>query len=356
MPGRRRSGRWAVTLLSLLFFAIVVAAAYGLARYSFLYDHNRFNPASLESASPTCFYLDWTRDLPDLRAVRARLGADSGFFMPQLEVVRDGRLRHDPLVVIQGALGIHDRLLRGREPELDAIFRRQLDWLVNDGMVMLPDSIAVWPQYYEFERYGLRDRWVSALTQGQAISLLVRGASYTGRREYLDLAEHAVRAFTASDLPIVWHGADGSVFFEEYPCTPPAHVLNGALIAWLGLWDYARARDDVAVRAFCLRAMESISTTVPRYEVGDWTRYDVQQARPTSPHYQELHAALAETMSRIFPEDARWLTRAQRWRRAADDPWQRSRVFFRVAWIKATARLSSKGHARPQGLLLGETP
>jgi hypothetical protein len=356
MPGKRRRGRWAAAIGSLLLCAVLVAVGYGLTRYSFVYDHNRFNPASLEAALPTCFYLDWTRDLPDLRAVRARLGADSVFFQASLEVVRNGKLRHDPLVVIQAALGIHDRLLRGREPELDAIFRRQLDWLANDGLVMLPDSIAVWPQYYAFERYGLRDRWVSAITQGQAISLLVRGASYTGRREYLDLAEQAVRAFTASSLPIVWHGADGSVFFEEYPCTPPAHVLNGALIGWLGLWDYARACDDDALRSYCLQTMESMTTTLPRYEIGDWTRYDVHQARPTSPHYQELHAALAETMSGIFPEDARWRTRAERWRRAADDPWQRSRIFFRVAWNKAAALLSSSGPARPQGILLGGTP
>jgi len=354
MPGRRRRGRWAMVPVSLLLLATVGVIGYGLTRYSFAYDHNRFNPASLESAYPTCFYLDWTRDLPDRRAVQAQLGPDGIFVLPPLEVVRNGKLRHDPLVVIQGALGIHDRLLRGREPELDAIFRRQLDWLVNDGLVMLPDSVAVWPQYYEFERYGLRDRWVSALTQGQAISLLVRGTAYTGRREYLDLAEHAVRAFTASDLPIVWHGADGAVFFEEYPCTPSAHVLNGALIAWLGLWDYSRARDDVAVRSFCLRTLDSMAATLPRYEIGDWTRYDVQQMRPTSPHYQEIHAALAETMAGIFPADARWRTRAQRWRRAADDPWRRSRVFFLVAWNKATARLSSPGPTRPQGLLLEE--
>jgi hypothetical protein len=350
---RRRSGRLAVTL-ALLLLAIAGVAGYRLSRYSFDYHHNRFNPASLESAAPTSFYLDWSQDLPDKRAVRGLLGPDGIFYLARLEVVRGGRLHHDPLTVIQAALGIHDQLLRTRDPELDAIFRRQLDWLVNDAMVMLPDSVAVWPQYHTFPRYGLHDRWISAITQGQAISLLVRAASYTGRREYLELAAHAARAFTASGLPIVWHGPDGAVFFEEYPCTPPAHVLNGCLIAWLGLWDYARASDDAAVRGFCLRAMDSISATVPRYEIGDWTRYDVLQARPTSPHYQEIHAALAQAMSSIFPADARWRTRALRWRRAADDPWLRGRIFFMVAWDKAADWVSSAGRARPQGLLLAE--
>ena len=348
-------GRQGVTLVSLLLLALAGAAGYRFSRFAFDYPHNRFNPASLESASPTYFYLDWTRDLPDQRAVRSLLAADGVFHLERLDAVRAGKLHHDPLTVIQAALGLHDQLLRRRDPELDAIFRRQVDWLVNDAMVMLPDSVAVWPQYYPFPRYGLHDRWVSALTQGQAISLLVRAASYTGRREYLDLAAHAARAFTASGLPITWHGPEGAVFFEEYPCTPPAHVLNGCLLAWLGLWDYARAGDDAAARALCLRAMESISATVPRYELGDWTRYDVHEDRPTSPHYQEVHAALAETMTRIFPGDARWRDRALRWRRAADDPWQRARVFVTVGWCKATAWLSPAGHAQPQGVLLDES-
>ena len=93
MPGRRRSGRWATTLVPLLLLAVVGAVGYGLARYSFVYDHNRFNPASLESASPTYFYLDWTRDLPDLPAVRARLGPDGIFVLPPLEVVRSSSSR-----------------------------------------------------------------------------------------------------------------------------------------------------------------------------------------------------------------------------------------------------------------------
>jgi hypothetical protein len=352
MRTKRRPGRWPGILFSLLLLAVAGLAAYRLAHYSFDYHHNRFNPASLESAAPTYFYLDWTGDLPDKRAVHALLGPDGIFFLSRLEVVRAGRLHHDPLTVIQAALGLHDQLLRRPDPELDAIFRRQVEWLVKDAMVMLPDSVAVWPQYYAFPRYGLRERWLSAITQGQAISLLVRAASYTGRREYLDLAAHGVSAFTGSSLPIVWQGPDGSLFLEEYPCTPPAHVLNGCLIAWLGLWDYARASNDFAVRAFCLSTMTSISATVPRYELGDWTRYDVHQSRPTSPHYQEVHAALAETMSHIFPADTLWPDRARRWRHAADDPWVRGRVFFEVGWDKAVAWLNPAGRLRPQGLRL----
>jgi hypothetical protein len=340
-----------VLLAVLLALGLVGARLVG---YSFRYARTRFNPASLESAEPTFFYLDWSRDLDGMAAVRARLGAD-GVFRSDVDAVRDGKLRHDPLTVIQMSLGIHDQLLEGRRPELDAILRRQLDWLLGDGMVLLPDSVPVWPQYYRIDRYGLHDRWISALTQGQAISLLTRAAAYTGRREYLDWATRAARAFTDPGLPIVWHGEGGAIFFEEYPCVPPAHVLNGCLLAWLGLWDCARARQDTALRAYCLDALERIGATLPRYERGDWTRYDLQQDRPASPDYQEIHAALAETMARLVPGDPRWRQCALRWRRAADDPVWRCRVFFEVAWDKLRTRLVGAG-VRPKGLLFRGSP
>ncbi len=322
-----------------------------MVRYSFLHTASRFNPASLQSPHPTCFYLDWTGDLPDSAAVQESLAGD-GIFCSEKDIVWGGKLRHDPLTVIQGSLAIHDQLLREARPDLDAVFRRQLEWLVHDGMLLLPDSLPVWPQYFRIDRYGLHDRWISALTQGQAISILVRGAAYTGRHEYLDWAGRAARVLMDSDLPIVWRGDDGAVFFEEYPCTPPSHVLNGCLFAWLGLWDYARATGDPEVRAFCLKAVADISATVPRYEVAGWTRYDVHQERPTSPGYQEIHTALAETLAGIFPADPAWRDRARRWRRATADPWLRSRIFFLVAWDKGRAaiageRVRAEGHLLP---------
>jgi hypothetical protein len=346
--GRRR--RIATGLLCLIGLAGAGLVTYRMLLYSFFHVGSRFNPASLQSSSPTFFYLDWAGDLPDSAAVQAALAPD-GIIRSDKDIVWENTLRHDPLTVIQGSIGIHDQLLQGGRPELDLILRRQLEWLVHDGMTLLPDSVPVWPQYYRFDRYGLHDRWISALTQGQAISILVRGAAYTGRREYLDWARRAVRAFTGSDLPIVWRGDDGTVFFEEYPCTPPSHVLNGCLFAWLGLWDYVRATGDPEVRAFCVKTLADISATVPRYETVGWTRYDVHQRRPTSPGYQGIHAALAETLAGLFPEDPPWQDRARRWRRAADNPWLRIRVFFLVAWDKGRAKIT-RDWVRAEGRLL----
>ena len=332
---------WIVVLVCLLF------GAWKFFAYAHLYTGTAFNPESVRGEVPTYFYLDWRGDLATDKAVQKAMSPDS-ILSGRGDVLFEGVPRHDPLRVIQASLGLHDRLLDRWTPEGERLLRKQIDWLCDEAAVVLPSGIRVWPQFYTFERYGLVGPWISALTQGQAISLLVRAASFTGDSAYAAQAHQAVRAFTEPGLPIVWRGANGEIFFEEYPCDPPSHVLNGCLLAWLGLWDWARYSGDAQVRALCLGSLNHVRQRVPAYELGDWTRYDVHQERPTSPVYQEIHAALAAALFAIT-QDAFWDERAGRWRAAAEDPLARSAVFFRVLKAKVKAKFGG-GQPRPRGL------
>jgi hypothetical protein len=348
-PGRTRQRAILLTAGALL---IAGGLLLGLPRYLAYvhgYQGTRFNPASVSAERPDYFYLDWRANWADLGELRAALGPD-GVRGSDRDLIVDGQLRHDPLKVIQASLALHDQLLDEPSPEREEIFRRQLAWVIGEGAVLLPSGTPVWPQYYCAQRYDLGGRWISALTQGQAISLLVRGAAFTGDQRYADWARRAVRGLTSDELPIQWRDAAGAVFFEEYPCDPPAHVLNGCLFAWLGLWDYVRFSDDEDLRAFCLTALEDIRRTVPDYELGDWTRYDLHQTWPTSPSYQEIHAALARALGETTG-DRFWSTRADRWRRAAANPWMRSWVFLRVLIAKIRTRLLGPP-VTPRGLRL----
>ncbi len=337
---RARRVRW-----GLIVAVVALLAGYGGWRfydYAYRHDRTRFNPASLQGEQPRYYYLDWRDRWSDDAILRAALSAD-GVVCSNRDRQVGGRIRHNPLRVIQASLALHDLLLDQPTPQRDAIFRRQLEWLTGEGAQRMSNGIPVWPHYDAFPRYGLTGPWVSALTQGQAVSLLVRAAAYTGDARYGEWADQAVRAFLEPGLPIVWR--DGpEIFFEEYPSQPPSHVLNGCLFAWLGLWDYARYSGRTDVRELCARSIASIAARVPIYEWGDWTRYDVLQRRPTSPGYQEIHAALAETLHGILG-DPFWGQRAARWRRAASDPGARSRVFFEVLFDKVRERVTPRRSA-----------
>ena len=336
--------------------ALGIGGALGVPKYiSYVHQYagTTFNPESVVGDVPTYFYLDWRGYLPP--AVLADHLDEEGLLDFKDAVEFEGRARRDPLRMIQACLGLVDQQYDGRDAATDLILRAQVGYLLSEAMLLLPGGIPVWPQYYTFDRYGLEAPWISALTQGQAVSLLVRMASLTGQSIYGEWAGRAAQAFRTPGLPIVWHGEPGDegLFFEEFPCRPPSHVLNGCLLAWLGMWDWARYSGDAEYRAFCLRALEQIEHRVPQYELGDWTRYDVLQRRPTSPAYQEIHAALARTLHAITGAPF-WGDRAQRWRGAAGDAVKRTGVFFAVAADHLRELLT--GRPEPEGLGLDDLP
>jgi hypothetical protein len=340
---RRSRGKGLLRGVCLVALAATVVLGVPLAarflRYTHAFPHTCFRAASLAGERLSYYYLDECkpqRSAPPARADLFELAAD-GIFRGGRDLFAGGRWRHDPIHVIQASLALHDELIDHPDPEREVILRRQVEWLIHDGIEWRAD-VPVWPHAYGFERYGLAPPWVSALTQGQAISLLLRAAERFDEPEYARIAGAAARAMLRDDLPFAWRGAPG-FFLEEFPGTPHPHALNGCLIAWLGLWDWVRVTGDARARAVCLEFLEAVSRQMPAYERGDWTRYDRLQRRPTSPAYQELHAALAEALAAVS-KDPDWAARAQRWRRAAESPWMRTRIAFEVAWAKMQAALA----------------
>ncbi|MEZ4648405.1 MAG: D-glucuronyl C5-epimerase family protein [Candidatus Eisenbacteria bacterium] len=355
MNGSRRRG--VVALLSLALLAIGVVVGTQAYRYCVDYYWQEYLPESRGPGAPGYFYLDWRRDWSDDEELRAAT-PDGPIRTPRAVEAIPGEWRYDPISVIQTGLSLHDQILDelhdgtrrlsadgrptewagGEAPEFDRfeVLNAQLDWL-HAHAEWLPDSVAVWPVPWVAERYGLEPPWYSALSQGQGISLLVRTAQW-GRPEDLVLAEAAVRSLLESDLSIVIRDARGVRFLEEFPVESRPEVLNGCLLAWLGLWDYARATGDAQLRTECLELLDRIETQVPKYELTrsgliGWTRYDLETTLPTSPTYQELHAALARALAEETGR-AFWEVRAVEWRRAAASMTQRLRVFGLVAWAK----------------------
>jgi hypothetical protein len=115
----------------------------------------------------------------------------------------------------------------------------------------------------------LRGPWYSAMAQGLALSLFTRlyqvteepGHLLTARQLYLSL-----RHIGRSSAPwVTYIDAGRYLWLEEYPLRYPDHVLNGALFAVIGLYDYyAQTRDLYALQT--LRgALTTLKAHVIRY-------------------------------------------------------------------------------------------
>jgi len=86
----------------------------------------------------------------------------------------------------------------------------------------------------------LKPGWISAMGQGQAMSLLVRGYHLYKNPSYITSLSKALKPFT---LPSNKGGVraifmEKYPWYEEYPVTPSLFVLNGFLYSLIGLYDF----------------------------------------------------------------------------------------------------------------------
>jgi hypothetical protein len=162
-----------------------------------------------------------------------------------------------------------------------------------------------WRHEFPFaHRLELRPPWLSAMAQGQAASLLLRVYLETGQEE---LAEAALLAMRPFDRPVDRGGVTSvvgkSLFAEEYPTTPSSHVLNGAVFALWGVRDVAETLDEPTVRKLHDDLLDGLVQTLPRFDLGTWSRYDLYPDPPVnvaSSFYHHLHISQLEALASLY--------------------------------------------------------
>src|SRR5262249_53074048 len=167
----------------------------------------------------------------------------------------------------------------------------------------------------------LRAPWVSALAQGAAISVLLRGYQL-----WLDakLLDDAAAMFEGMERPLEVGGIRvqgwcGPLWFEEYPMTPPGHVLNGFIFALWGIVDFARVTGDEKAWRWWHEGVLTLKSHLPEFDCGFWSLYDLRYRELAALHYhQKIHPAQLEAMYALTGDKA-FLHYANRWRRFADD-------------------------------------
>lgn len=184
--------------------------------------------------------------------------------------------RSNPTMAAWRGLRALDGLLQA-DLSCVADLRRHVNWVVNHAVPHAPGTAWVFDFDWPEGAARLRAPWISALTQGLAISLLVRVASHDealaecrcAREDLLGLAASAIHPFESriEDGGLATR-LRGSVVYAEYPARPDPHVLDGFCLALIGLRDAGEILGDPALRLF-RQGLQSLEATVTYW---DWFR------------------------------------------------------------------------------------
>jgi hypothetical protein len=158
--------------------------------------------------------------------------------------------------------------------------------------------------------------WISALSQGQAISELMRAYQLSGSPRYLRAALHALTPFLHPAPAGVTSWWGGHRWYEEYPAAQSQcfHVLNGFMFALVGLHDLA-PRSLTAWRLW-RAGVRGLIAHVQSFDVPDQRS---QYYTGLGPDHVPVDAYYALTDAVLIRQIARWThngllnTYARRW-------------------------------------------
>ena len=206
-----------------------------------------------------------------------------------------------PIIVTRYALICWNNFIAVNNEQQRASFLAQACWLVAHEQ-RLTGNVSCWPVSLPVA-YGLPARQcLSALVQGQAISVLVRAFALCGESDFLDCAKRAIRAFERDILdggvstPMPGNG----LYFEEFGAYPASHTLEGMIFSMLALGDYLKLQEDAGLMSLFARAHDSLHRFLHEFDTGYWTRVDLLHRRLTTryQHQQQVYllGMLAQTM------------------------------------------------------------
>lgn len=198
-------------------------------------------------------------------------------------------LQYSPTRIAAYALAHYNRLVTQGSLDSRSTFLQMADWFLRE-------QDALWR--YDFDWGSLKGPWISAMAQGEAISVLTRAYRLTGDERYL---KQAIRAVAPLTLPIDQGGVrsriDGFLdFVEEYPTTPPQHTLNGFLYTLIGLLDLSAIEPSIEGQVGLSSLIHTLETKWKSWDLGYWSSYDLHVTKSgrrnaATVSYHSLHVA-----------------------------------------------------------------
>lgn len=204
----------------------------------------------------------------------------------------------NPSYLCMYALMNLNKYYKNWDQEAKDVFLEVADWLVKNAKKH--KGSLVW--FYNFNwREGktfLRKPWISAMSQGLAISVLSRAYRLTGDKKFLKIAYKAASVF---HLDVKDGGVmtieNGGVFYEEYPAKPYQKILDGFIFSLLGIYDLYSVQKNKDVKDIFDEGVKTLEKNLSRWDYfGTWSRYG---SLLSSKDYNNLNCVLLKVLYRL---------------------------------------------------------
>jgi hypothetical protein len=243
---------------------------------------------------------------------------------------------YHPIRIAQFGLHSHARWCFSREEADRRAYLAQARWLAGNacerrGVLGCLVFDFPWP------KYGAPAGWISAMAQGEAISLLLRAADAEGDDAYSDAALNIAEPFRfgVEEGGVVFRSRQGDAFLEEVAVKPASHILNGHIFSLWGLLEIASVRPQPWIEQVASAALRTLRRRLDLYDSGYWSYYSLLGTRSGFRNvallkYHAFHIAQLRVTAALSG-DQYFADTASRWQKYADSAACRRRVVANTA-------------------------
>lgn len=275
----------------------------------------------IDYSSPRGYYLDYSEWVGWAGEIDGGSEDGAGRAGPDADV--------SPLVLARDALGSLEVYLGGGRIDHRDRFEALSRWLV-ESQEIVPGSFGGWamPEVPRALRGQLASGWFSGSTHAECVAVLVRAAMLLKLEGAADAARRAFGGFRAGledggflrEIGEEGHdaGPESLAFIEEYALPDrPAMILDTHARGLWAIHDFLRLGDDRAAESLFRRCVRGLVFVLDRYDLGYWTRGDLDPSRrsvcPSTLEGIATHVVMLDVLERMSGDQE--LGRAsERWR------------------------------------------
>jgi len=194
------------------------------------------------------------------------------------------------------------------------------NWLV-DNMV-LKENYAIYYWDFPWPTYDLPSNWRSSLSQGKAITALLKAYEVTNDERYLEASKLLINSFfiEVKDGGTTYKTQNDGWWYEEYAHQEglKSRVLNGMITTVLVIYNYYNDTKDPEAKYLFDQGIIALKNELPKYDFDDFGNYSYYDLLGNPARaYHEIHIVLLDRLYNISNEEI-FLEYSEKWSKCDD--------------------------------------
>ncbi len=238
--------------------------------------------------------------------------------------------KYSPLILSIYGLLAYDKFIETGDSAYYNAVVDQYQFFKDTNYCKITDNGKYMKLIYDYNFSDLRAPWHSGMTQGTAISMILRYYRLTKDSSALTTAQQLVNfmLLDEEDGGTITCTPENYCFIEEYPNSKRSrHVFNGFINGLIGLYEYLLFFENERAQMVFEDGYNAIFASIEKYDTPNWTSYN-RSGKPIPEQYIRYQMSQFEHLYSIFGDD-RFLDQIQIWGMMAFNRLDKSIKFYK---------------------------